>query len=51
MKEFHDNGKLYSESEYLFGLMNGYRKEYYENGKLSFEGECLNDLKNGKGKI
>ena len=51
MKEFHDNDKLYSESEYLFGLINGNGKEYYENGKLSFEGEYLNDFKNGKGKI
>ena len=51
IKQFYNNGNLFRESEYLFGLMNGKGKEYYENGKVFFEGEYLNGLKNGKGKI
>ena len=42
MKEYHYNGKLEFEGEYLNGKRNGKGKEYYMNSKLKFEGEYLN---------
>ena len=31
--EYHDNGELKFEGEYLNGKRNGKAKEYYKNGK------------------
>ena len=51
IKEYHGNGKLEFEGEYLNGERNGKGKEYYYDGKLKFEGEYLNGKRwNGKGK-
>ena len=47
-KEYHDNGKLSFEGEYLNGERNGLAKEFYYNGKLKFDGEYLNGKRNGK---
>ena len=48
--EYHDNGKIKSESEYLNGKKNGNSKEYHENGKLKFDIEYINGKLKGKGK-
>ena len=50
IKEYDkNNGKLFSEGEYLDGKKKGKFKEYNpENGILIFEGEYLNGIKNGK---
>ena len=50
IKEFHFDGEIIYESEYLNGEKTGKVKEYHKNGKLKFEGEYLNGQKNGKGK-
>ena len=49
IKEYHSNGRLKFEGEYLNGLRNGKGKEYDSYGYLIYEGEYLNDKKNGKG--
>ena len=49
-KEYHYNGKLKFEGEYLNGLRNGKGKEYDILGNLLFEGEYINGIRNGKGK-
>ena len=49
-KEYHDNGKISFEGEYLNGKRNGKGKEYYYKDQIKFEGEYLNDKRNGKGK-
>jgi len=50
IKDYHNNGKLEFEGEYLNGKRNGLGKEYNYDGKLQFEGIYLNGKKNGKGK-
>ena len=48
-KEYHDNGKIKFECEYLGNDKNWLCKEYYENGNLKFDGEYINGIKwNGK---
>ena len=49
-KDYHCEGKIEFEGEYLNDKRNGKGKEYDEEGNLIFEGEYLNDKKwNGKG--
>ena len=49
IKEYHYNGNLKFEGEYLNGERNGNGKEYYNNGNLKFEGVYLKDKRwNGK---
>lgn len=40
--EFHDNGKIRLNCEYLEGLKNGKSYTYHDNGKLSYEEDYLN---------
>ena len=47
--EYHDNGKIKSESEYKNGKRNGLSKEYHENGKLKFILEYINGKIKGPG--
>jgi len=49
VKEYHQNGTLMLDGEYLNGKRHGKVKEYFNNGKLKFEGEYLNGRRNGKG--
>ena len=44
VKEYHRNGNLIFEGEYLNGQKNGYGKEYNSEGKLIYEGKYLNGL-------
>ena len=49
--EYHADGDLGFEGEYLNGKRSGKGKEYYPNNQLvHYEGEFLNGLKNGIGK-
>jgi len=48
VKEYHYNGKLEFEGEYLNGKRNGKGKEYDEDGQLEFEGNYLNGEKISK---
>ena len=41
-KEYHHNGKLGLEGEYLNGIRIGKWKEYFDNGRIEFEGEYVN---------
>ena len=47
-KEYHDNGELKFEGEYLNGKRNRKGKKYYDIGILKFEDEYLNGERNGK---
>ena len=49
IKEYHWDGELEFEGEYLNRKRNGKGKEYF-NGYLEYEGEYLNGKRNGKGK-
>ena len=51
VKEYHENGKLKFEGEYLKGLREGKAKEYFPNGKIFFEGNYKKGKKNGIGII
>ena len=45
-KEYHKNGEIIFEGDYLNGeRQNGRGKEYYKDGILKFEGEYLNGKK------
>ena len=45
---FHENGNLWSEAEYIRGVMNGEHKVYYQSGKLYYSGIEKNDKPVGK---
>ena len=47
IKEYHDNGNIYFEGEYLNGEKIGKVKEYNTYGRLVFEGEYINGKRNG----
>ena len=49
-KEYHSNGELYFEGEYIRGEKSGYCKLYDTNDKLNFESEFLNGKKMGQEK-
>lgn len=40
--------KLFQESNYVAGKLNGIQKQYYESGAVAVEGEFTNDSQNGK---
>lgn len=46
VKEYYDNGKLRSETEYKDGKENGVRKYYYESGNLKSETEYKDGKRN-----
>ncbi|SRX73407.1 toxin-antitoxin system YwqK family antitoxin [Aequorivita antarctica] len=43
----HYNGKIYTESSYIYGIKHGDYKSYFFNGKLENEGAYLNSAQNG----
>lgn len=47
IKEYGDNGKIYSSITYKWGTKNGPYTEYWENGSLKERGNYLNDLLDG----
>ena len=50
-KEYHSNGILAFEGEYLNGQRNGYGKQYDKEGRLEFEGKfSYGKIWKGKGK-
>jgi uncharacterized protein len=45
-KEFHNNGALKSEGDFMMNRKNGPFKEYHPNGKLMATGNYMNDKRN-----
>jgi antitoxin component YwqK of YwqJK toxin-antitoxin module len=48
--EYHKNGEIKFEGEYLKGKRNGRGREYNKNVSLIYEGEFVNGIRNGGGK-
>jgi len=45
--EYHKNGRIRLDNEYLNGVKNGKNYSYYENGMLEYEEDYANDMLNG----
>lgn len=50
IKQYNVNGKLFAETDYKNGRMNGVKKSFFDNGKLYMESSMSDDLVNGLSK-
>jgi antitoxin component YwqK of YwqJK toxin-antitoxin module len=46
-KEYHDNGKLWTEHSFLNNLLHGVQKMYYDNGQIRFYYFSRNNFDHG----
>ena len=43
-KEWHENGQLWSEDNYVNGILHGKSKEWYKTGQLAWEYDYVDGI-------